>query len=226
MKRSLVCCLCVLVGFLSGKVHLGPGSAAWAGPPRAATDGDVNGDGVLNLSDPVHLLEHLFRGGPPPVPCAGGSGPETMMVLVRHAEREETGADPCLLPEGRARADRLAQVFRNARVDALIASAKCRTKETLQPLAALKASQGTTIPIEEIELPAVADTAAAVANRIRALPAGSLVVVAHHSFTMKQILEAVGIADTSAVNTNVFDNFVVVLVPAGGSPRMVPLTYF
>jgi phosphohistidine phosphatase SixA len=148
-----------------------------------------------------------------------------MMVLVRHAEREETGADPCLLPEGKARADRLAQIFRNARVDALIASAKCRTKETLQPLAALKASQGTVIPIEEIESAQVADTAAAVASRIRVLPAGSLAVVAHHSFTMKQILEALGIADTSAVNTNVFDNLVVVVVPASGAARMVPLTY-
>lgn len=228
MKRCFLCGLCFLVGFLSGKVPLATRGPAWAAPPPpvAATDGDVNGDAVLNLSDPVHLLNHLFQGGPPPVPCGGAAAPATVMVLVRHAERETAGADPCLLPDGKVRAERLAQVFRNARVDALIASAKCRTKETLQPLAALKASQGTPVNIEEIELPQVPDTAAAVADRIRALPAGSLAVVAHHSFTMKQILEALGIADTSAVDVNAFDNFVVALVPSAGEARIVPLTYY
>jgi phosphohistidine phosphatase SixA len=189
-------------------------------------DGDVNGDAVLDVSDPVHLLDHLFRGGPPPVPCSSPAAPATLMVLVRHAEREEAGADPCLLPEGKARAERLAQVFRNARVDALVASAKCRTKETLQPLAALKASQGAPVPIEEIEEPQVPATAAAVADRIRALPAGSLAVVAHHSFTLRQILEALGVPAASSIDVNVFDNFILVLVPAAGEPRMVPLTYF
>lgn len=31
-------------------------------------NGDVNGDGVLDISDPVYLLESLFRGGSEPVP--------------------------------------------------------------------------------------------------------------------------------------------------------------
>jgi phosphohistidine phosphatase SixA len=225
MKRCFSCGLLLLIGFFAGRLPLELTGPAWADPLRlAAADGDVNGDALLDLGDPVYLLNHLFQSGPPPVPC--GAAMPTVMVLVRHAEREQAGSDPCLLPEGRARADRLAQVFRNARVDALVASAKCRTRETLQPLAALKASQGTPIAIEEIEEPQVPDTAAAVADRIRSLPAGSLAVVAHHSFTMRQILEALGIADSSSVDVNVFDNFIVVLVPPAGQARMVSLTYF
>jgi hypothetical protein len=27
---------------------------------------DVNGDATVNIADPVHLLAHLFQGGPPP----------------------------------------------------------------------------------------------------------------------------------------------------------------
>jgi tetratricopeptide (TPR) repeat protein len=35
--------------------------------------GDANGDGTLDLSDPVWLLEHLFLGTKPYLPCGGGS---------------------------------------------------------------------------------------------------------------------------------------------------------
>jgi len=41
-------------------------------------NGDVNGDGAIDVSDATFLLGWLFRGGPAPVPCPGGSGlPDT-----------------------------------------------------------------------------------------------------------------------------------------------------
>jgi hypothetical protein len=39
------------------------------GACNEATLGDVNGSGVLALSDVDYLLEYLFLGGPAPVPC-------------------------------------------------------------------------------------------------------------------------------------------------------------
>jgi len=35
--------------------------------------GDADGDGEINISDPVFLIEYIFKGGPPPVPEAAGN---------------------------------------------------------------------------------------------------------------------------------------------------------
>jgi len=37
-------------------------------------NGDVNGDGGIDLSDAVYTLAFLFQGGPAPLPCPGGGG--------------------------------------------------------------------------------------------------------------------------------------------------------
>src|SRR5688572_31884936 len=63
-------------------------------------NGDVNADQALDISDPVYLLSHLFFAGPPPVPlappaCSAG----VVALVVRHAEREAVGNDPCLTVE-------------------------------------------------------------------------------------------------------------------------------
>jgi hypothetical protein len=34
--------------------------------------GDANGDGTINVADPVFLIEYIFKGGPPPNPLAAG----------------------------------------------------------------------------------------------------------------------------------------------------------
>jgi phosphohistidine phosphatase SixA len=216
-----------LAAFLTGVVAAG---SIFRGIPPAlagvSQDGDVNGDGALDLADPIHLLRFLFQGGPPPVPCPASGDPyPTLVVLVRHAEREQQGADPCLLPEGTQRAERLARIFANVKreeIGALVASEKCRTKKTLEPLSLSKGA----LAIEPIEGTTNAETASLVADRLRGLPRGSLAVVAHHSFTLLPILEALGVADTSAVDTNVFDNFLLLQLPEGKPARMVPLTYF
>lgn len=48
---------------------------AEAGSPSVAT-GDVNADGMVNLGDPIYLLDYLFNGGPTPaeIPCPTGFG--------------------------------------------------------------------------------------------------------------------------------------------------------
>ncbi|MCA8960451.1 MAG: hypothetical protein KDC38_08055 [Planctomycetes bacterium] len=47
------------------------GTSVWAGGP---TSGDTNGDGSTDIGDVIYLLDHLFSGGPAPVPvdCPGG----------------------------------------------------------------------------------------------------------------------------------------------------------
>ena len=48
------------------------GSADPAGPP--CIPGNVNGDGALDLGDPIYLLQHLFQSGPAPIACAQATG--------------------------------------------------------------------------------------------------------------------------------------------------------
>src|SRR5262245_49894985 len=71
-----------------------PGASAQSAP---SGNGDVNADQAIDISDPVYLLNHLFFAGPPPAPldppaCSAG----VVALVVRHAERETVGNDPCL----------------------------------------------------------------------------------------------------------------------------------
>lgn len=71
---ALVLFSCLLVGFAIGvgtrSVRCTVNLARALGP--ASENGDVNGDGELDLSDAIFLLLHLFQGGPSPVACAAG----------------------------------------------------------------------------------------------------------------------------------------------------------
>ena len=44
--------------------------------------GDVNGDGKLDINDPITLLNHLFVGGPPPVACAADEGISVDLLMA------------------------------------------------------------------------------------------------------------------------------------------------
>ncbi len=46
------------------------------GPPTAVENGDTNGDRILDVSDAVYLLFHLFRGGDAPVAIESPECPE------------------------------------------------------------------------------------------------------------------------------------------------------
>ncbi|MFN0059277.1 MAG: hypothetical protein ACKVX7_12555 [Planctomycetota bacterium] len=52
--------------------------SAGAGPV-ATMNGDVNGDGSINLGDAVYLLHYIFESGAPPVAIAGPSQPAKML---------------------------------------------------------------------------------------------------------------------------------------------------
>jgi hypothetical protein len=49
-------------------------------PPDAVQNGDVNGDGMLDITDGIVLLEHVILGGPEPVACA--DSPELLARLA------------------------------------------------------------------------------------------------------------------------------------------------
>jgi uncharacterized protein DUF1566 len=72
MKRALACSLVFVGGFLFALVLMGHALTAKGGSGGAVAtmNGDVNGDGSLDISDALYLLFHLFVDGPAPVAIA------------------------------------------------------------------------------------------------------------------------------------------------------------
>ncbi|HZN60734.1 MAG TPA: histidine phosphatase family protein [Planctomycetota bacterium] len=210
----------LLAGWLLGRVPFPHQLVAWAGSP-SCVDGDVNGDGALNIADPIRLLAFLFQGGDPPTTCSAAAGRVSPVFVVRHAEKD----GECLSAEGKDRAVRLGDVFKYAKVNHLVASTICRTKETLEPLAAVQK-----IPATEIAQVGDLEVASAkeVVKLVRTYPAGDVTVVCHHSTTVEAILIELGIdaAEAHTVDTNAYDNLLLVMVPAGSAaPQLVKLAY-
>ena len=59
MKKLKIFSVCwVALAFLMG---------GFFAQPALAIPGDVNGDGEVNIADPIYLATYLFQGGPPPV---------------------------------------------------------------------------------------------------------------------------------------------------------------
>ncbi len=79
MRRIFVLLLVLGVGVVLGRMLDGVVSTVEAagGQGRGGAvlgNGDVNGDGDINISDVSYLLNWLFNGGPEPEPCEGGGG--------------------------------------------------------------------------------------------------------------------------------------------------------
>ncbi|MBI4606239.1 MAG: histidine phosphatase family protein [Planctomycetes bacterium] len=225
MRRRWTLCLAIFFcGWTLSRLPWNECLRSWAAG-GTGVDGDVNGDGTLNIGDPVYLLRFLFQGGPGPASCRAAAKPISVAFIVRHAEKASTPADdPCLTDEGKERARRLAEVFKYAKVDRLIASEKCRTKETLDPLAEQQEITAMDRVGDEGELEKSADGVAAF---LKGYPPGTVTVIAHHSTTIRAILEKLGIPKDQAatVSTSAYDNLILVLLPAGQDPQIVKLRY-
>lgn len=110
--------------------------------------------------------------------------PPTRVFIVRHAEKATDGTnDPPLLPEGLVRADCLAQVLSDVKVTHVFSTDLQRTALTVQPIAAANERQVQTLPASDVE---------SLAETLRGLPAGSVVVVAGHSNTIPLLTASLG----------------------------------
>jgi len=92
MKRYMAILGFVFVGVLAGllvrgipiRLQVNAGGEI----PRGSQNGDVNGDSMLDMSDAVYLLIHLFNGGPEPIACADS---DEIWEEVRAIEGEVNG---------------------------------------------------------------------------------------------------------------------------------------
>lgn len=151
---------------------------------------------------------------------ADGPAAITTVILVRHAEKvaDASVKDPPLTDEGRARAEELKELLRDAGVSAIYTTPWERTRKTAAPLAA---ALGLT-PAEIKTGPTYANE---VASTIRDKHAGSTVLVVGHSNTTTDVLRALGVADAPKITDEEYDNLFVVTLVAGSEPSLLKLKF-
>ncbi|MEI6666523.1 MAG: histidine phosphatase family protein [Acidobacteriota bacterium] len=138
------------------------------------------------------------------------------VFVVRHAERLNDSADSPLSAAGLARAARLADHLRDARITSIVVTQFVRTADTAQPLADRLGLPLTLVP--------AAQTAVLVA-RLRALGPKARVLVVGHSNTVPDILTALGSSEPVTIAPEDFANLFVVLPRAAAPPTVIRIQY-
>ncbi|HZR78570.1 MAG TPA: phosphoglycerate mutase family protein [Chthoniobacterales bacterium] len=138
---------------------------------------------------------------------------EPFVVIVRHAEKAANDPkDPDLSASGRARAEMLANIVKDAGISAIFVSEFKRTQETAEPTAKISGLTPTIVPGK--------DTAGLLA-RLREVKGNALVV--GHGNTIPDIIKALGIETPIQIPDDDYgDLFVVTL---GGKPQLLRLHY-
>ncbi len=153
------------------------------------------------------------------LPAGSLSAQETIVILVRHAEKTaEPASDPLLSPVGIARADALLESVRGAGITHILTTTLHRTVFTAAPTA--NALGIASVPINPRSANHVADVVAAIRER-----AGGVVLVVGHSNTVPGIVNALG-GQAPEICDNEYDNMYVMTLPlAGGTPRVIRSRY-
>lgn len=129
------------------------------------------------------------------------------IFVVRHAERADASpgaapmmaSDPDLSEKGKARAESLAAVLKDAKITAIYTTQYKRTVQTAEPLAKALGIQPTVVDAR--------DTAAL----IEKLKSGGNALVVGHSNTVGPVLQQLGVAEAVTVGDNDYDNLFVVV---------------
>lgn len=144
------------------------------------------------------------------------SAPPTVVLLVRHAEKAaEPAQDPPLTESGRARAEALVPIARDAGVSAIITTQFDRTKSTAAPAAA-----ALNVTPAVVQAGSLAQHAKAAADEVRK-HAGKTVLVVGHSNTVPAIIGALGASAPRDLCDSEYDALFVVILGDAGAPRVI-----
>jgi broad specificity phosphatase PhoE len=142
------------------------------------------------------------------------------VFLVRHAERADTAdgapatmaADPDLSPAGRARAESLARMLKDAGITAIFTTEYKRTRQTAAPLAKLLRIEPTVVASKD---------AAGLARQVSS--AAGHVLVVGHSNTLPDLIKALGVQTPVTIPDTDYDNFFI--VTREGKPSLIRLHF-
>lgn len=119
-----------------------------------------------------------------PLLLAAAANAAPVIFIVRHAEKATTGGnDPALSPQGKKRAEALANILKDSQITAVFVTEFKRTQETAAPTARAAHVSPTVIPANNIGV---------LVEKLRTLNGNALVV--GHGNTIPDLLRALGIA--------------------------------
>lgn len=136
---------------------------------------------------------------------------QSTLFFVRHAEKADATKDPDLSKSGRARAEALAIMLKDANITAIYATEFKRTQQTAAPLAKALRIQVTIRPARATDF----------AMTLRDTGGNALVI--GHSNTIPDLIKALGIAEPIDIADKDYDNLFVVALDK--KPRLIRLHY-
>lgn len=136
------------------------------------------------------------------------------VYLIRHGEKELSGADPALTPEGRLRAANWAEMLGNVGLDAIITSDALRTQETGSIVANALGLQTNALPKGDV---------GGLVDTLEFDHEENTVLVVAHAETIPHILEYFGVLEDIAIDQDEFANLYVVLRPSSDDPTYIHL---
>ncbi len=130
---------------------------------------------------------------------------DNVIVLVRHAEKVDDSRDAELSETGRVRAEVLAALLKDMKIDTIFSSDYIRTRETARPLAEALGL--------ELELYNPRDLEA-LATKLRA--AEGRVLVVGHSNTTRRLVGLIGGEPGTDIADDEYDRLYIVVAGSGG----------
>lgn len=145
----------------------------------------------------------------------------TLIIVIRHAEKVESGQDPPLTEAGQARAAQLARMFGDAadpmHLDAIYVTQPQRSRMTAAPLADRLGLTPTVV--------ASADPKA-LARRVLREHAGDRVLIVAHADTMPALIAALsGEREVAAIDVHDYGTLYIVTVPRIGRANLLRVNY-
>ena len=154
---------------------------------------------------------------------AGIGPPDTVVVVVRHAEKAtDDPKDPSLSETGKARAEALALALKGLPLQHAISTQYKRTHDTAAPAAK---ANGIEVHVKPVNDANSATYARDLAAHIRHDHAGQNLLIVGHSNTVPEIVQAFTGVAPAPIAEDEFDRVYVVTLPADGPARFVVLRY-
>jgi broad specificity phosphatase PhoE len=136
---------------------------------------------------------------------------QSTVFIVRHAEKAQ-GDDPDLSEAGRARAESLANLLKDAGISAIYTSEVKRTKQTAAPLAKTLHLEPTILAAKDRDI---------LVTKIK--DSSGNVLVVGHSNTIPDLIKSLGITTPVTIADNDYDNLFVLILEE--KPRLLRLHY-
>ncbi len=146
---------------------------------------------------------------------------DTMLIVVRHAEKSaDDPKDPSLSEQGRARAEKLAEVLKSSGVRAVYTTQYKRTQQTGLPTAT---QAGLQIDLRPATRENADSYTSDLLKEIKRKHGGETVLVVGHSNTVPEIVKYATGLDVTPMGENEFDR--IYLITLGKKPRLVSVSY-